>query len=71
MHTLTCRVSDDLFEELEGVSGLLNRDKSFIVRKALEEYLEEYADFLVARERLLDKNEKAISSKELRKRLGL
>ena len=57
--------------ELEKVANLLERPKTYIVRKALEAYLEEYSDYLIALERLRDKDDLIISSKELREHLGL
>lgn len=57
--------------ELEEVANLLERPKTYIVRKALEAYLEEYSDYLIALERLRDKDDLIISSKELREHLGL
>ena len=42
-----------------------------IVRKALETYLAEYADYRVALDRLRDKEDAVISAAELRKRIGL
>jgi len=42
-----------------------------VIKKAIEEYLGEYADYLIAIERLNDKNNKIVSSKELRNQLGI
>jgi len=42
-----------------------------LINKALEEYLEEYEDYLAAVGRLNDKDDKIITIKEMRKRLGL
>ena len=46
----------------------MNRPRSYLVRKAIEVYLEEYAEYQVALDRLRDKDDEVISSKELRKR---
>lgn len=56
---------------LDRLSKVIDRPKSQLIKKALEEYLEEYEDYLVALGRLNDKNDKIISKKELRDRLGL
>ena len=69
--TLSVRLPEDIAEELEGIAELLDRPKTYIVRKALEEYLEEYADYLVALVRLRDKDDEVISAEEMRERLGL
>jgi RHH-type transcriptional regulator, rel operon repressor / antitoxin RelB len=45
--------------------------KAYIMKKALESYLDEYSDYLIALERLHDKDDRVISSQEMRKRLGL
>ncbi len=68
---LSVRLPEDIMRELEEVANLLERPKTYIVRKALEAYLEEYSDYLIALERLRDKDDLIISSKELREHLGL
>ena len=68
---LSVRLPDNIMRELEEVANLLERPKTYIVRKALEAYLEEYSDYLIALERLRDKDDLIISSKELREHLGL
>jgi len=45
--------------------------KADIMKKALESYLDEYSDYLIALERLHDKDDREISSEEMRKLLGL
>jgi predicted DNA-binding protein len=44
--------------------------KSYLVRKANKQYISEHSDYRVANERLHDRDDKIISSLELRKRLG-
>ena len=68
---LSVRLPEDIMRELEEVANLLERPKTYIVRKALEAYLDEYSDYLIALERLRDKDDSIISSKELREHLGL
>jgi predicted DNA-binding protein len=43
----------------------LDRPKTFIVTKALKEYLEEYEDYLIAMHRPNDKDHGVVSEKEL------
>ncbi len=69
--TLSVRLPEDIADELEDLARLLDRPKTYIVKKALEEYLDEYADYLVALERLRDKDDGVISAEEMRERLGL
>ena len=56
---------------LDAITRETERPKTFILKKALESYLEEYADYQIALDRLTDKNDLIISSKELRKALDL
>lgn len=68
--SLTIRIPDDIAKRLDALSKSLDRPKSYIVRKAMESYLDEYADYLVAMNRLNDKDDAIISSRELRDRLA-
>jgi RHH-type rel operon transcriptional repressor/antitoxin RelB len=42
-----------------------------LIKKALENYLEEYEDYQIAMERLHDKDDEIISPAELRRKLGI
>jgi predicted DNA-binding protein len=42
-----------------------------LIRKAIESYLAEQADYQIALDRMLDKDDEIISGSELRKRLGI
>ena len=68
---VSIRLSDDIAHELEGLARTIERSKTYIIRKAIESYLQEYADYSVAIERLNDKDDVAISSDEMRNRLAL
>ncbi len=63
------RIPEDLAKKLDIVSKETDRNKSYIIRKALEYYLDEYVDYLIAINRLNDKSDKIISYKEMRKRV--
>jgi predicted DNA-binding protein len=67
---LSLRLSEDIHDQLEEIAEDTDRSKSYLIRKAIERYLEEYADYRIALERLHDKDDEIISSKELRKRLA-
>lgn len=71
MSTVSVRLPDGLEKALESIIKETERSKTFIIRKALETYIEEYADYQIALDRLTDKNDRIISSKELKKDLGL
>lgn len=68
---LSVRLSEEVVHALDRVSSEVDRPRSFLIRKAVESYLDEYAEYQVALDRLRDKDDKIISGKELRKRLGL
>ncbi len=67
---VSVRLSEETIRTLEEVSKMTERSKTFLIRKALENYLEEYADYQVALERLRDKDDMIISGREMRKSLG-
>ncbi len=70
MSILSIRLPDDLDDRLEGLSSSLNRPKSYLIRKAIEIYLVEYAEYRMARDRLYDKHDPMLSSAALRKKFG-
>ena len=65
------RLADEIVNELDELAIALERSKTYIIRKAIESYLQEYADYLLALERLRDKDDGIISSDEMREQLGL
>jgi RHH-type rel operon transcriptional repressor/antitoxin RelB len=52
MHTITTKVSEDLNNRLEVLSKTIDRNKSYLLRKAIENFLEEKEDYLIALHRL-------------------
>ena len=71
LHTVSVRLPEEMTDALEILAKTTDRPKTYIIRKAIETYLQEYADYQVALDRLRDKDDSIISGKELRKRLGL
>jgi RHH-type rel operon transcriptional repressor/antitoxin RelB len=69
--SVSIRLPDELVEQLENVARDTERSRSFIVQRAIEFYLEDYADLQVALDRLRDKSDRIVSSDELKKSLGL
>ncbi|MDA4118869.1 MAG: ribbon-helix-helix domain-containing protein [Thaumarchaeota archaeon] len=63
--TISLRLPEDLAERLEMLSKSIDRSKTYIVTKALAEYLEEYEDYLISLHRLNDKDDKIVSEKEI------
>ena len=68
---ISVRLPKELSEQLETIARETERPRSFIIQKALESYIEDYADLQIALDRLHDKSDPMISGKELRKSLGL
>lgn len=60
------RLPDSLLRKVDSVSKKLQRTKSFIIRKALETYIQEYVDYQIALDRLNDHQDEIISSKEMK-----
>ncbi|MDP2791994.1 MAG: ribbon-helix-helix domain-containing protein [Rectinemataceae bacterium] len=63
---LSIRLTEELDSELNATSKRLRRPKSFIVKSALEQYFAEYADYQLALDRLNDKDDAILSSREFR-----
>jgi RHH-type rel operon transcriptional repressor/antitoxin RelB len=68
---ISIRLPDELAEQLEGVAKETDRPRSYIIQKALESYLEDFADLQIALDRLRDKGDSLVTSAEMRKSLGL
>jgi predicted DNA-binding protein len=69
--SITVRVPDNLVEQLDELAVSLERSRAYLVKKAMELYLSEYADYLIALERLRDKDDDIISSQEMKKLLDI
>ena len=68
--SVSVRLPESIAKALEELASATERSKTYVIRKALEVYLAEYADYQVALDRLRDKDDPVISSADLRKRLG-
>lgn len=71
MTTISVRLKDEIAGELDNVAQESERPKSFIIQKAIEAYLDDYADLQISLDRLRDTSDPAVSSKEMRNSLGL
>ena len=65
------RLPDELLGKLDYVCQETERTRTFVLKKAIEAYLEEYADYQIALDRWNDKDDEIISSKEMRRKLGI
>jgi RHH-type rel operon transcriptional repressor/antitoxin RelB len=63
--SISVRLPEELAGKLNRLAESLDRSKTYIITRALQEYLEEYEDYLVALHRLNDKDDKIVSAKEL------
>jgi RHH-type rel operon transcriptional repressor/antitoxin RelB len=68
---ISVRIPKELADNLDSIAKETERSRSFIIQKALESYIEDYADLQVALDRLRDKTDSVVSSKAMRKSLGL
>lgn len=68
--TVTLTVSPALGRALERVSKLSNRRKSTLIRRAIEEYLEDLYDAIEA-EKVLSKGGRYYTLEEVKRHLGL
>lgn len=69
--SVSIRLSDDMADSLKSLSETIDRSKAYIIKKALQAYLEDYSDYLIAQERLNDKNDRVVSCDEMRELLCL
>lgn len=68
---ISIRLPKSLVDQLDDIAKETERPRSYIIQKALESYIEDYADLQVALDRLHDQTDPVISGKDLRKSLGL
>ena len=68
---ISVRLPKELAAQLDSIAKETERPRSFIIQKALESYLEDYADLQVALDRLNDKTDTVVSGAELRKSLDV
>lgn len=68
---ISVRLPKELANQLDNIAKETERPRSYIIQKALESYIDDYADLQVALDRLHDRTDSIVSGKELRKSLGL
>jgi RHH-type transcriptional regulator, rel operon repressor / antitoxin RelB len=68
---VSIRLPDVLTQELDHIADETERSRSFHIQKALESYIEDFADVQIALDRLRDQKDTVVSSREMRKALGL
>jgi RHH-type rel operon transcriptional repressor/antitoxin RelB len=68
---ISIRLPKALADQIDSIAKETERPRSYIIQKALESYIEDYADLQVALDRLHDRTDPVVSGKDLRKGLGL
>jgi RHH-type rel operon transcriptional repressor/antitoxin RelB len=68
---ISVRLPKELADQLEGIAKETERPRSYIIQKALESYIEGFADLQIALDRLRDQTDPIVSGKEMRKSLGI
>ena len=68
---VSIRLPEIIAKELNHIAEETERPRSFHVQKALESYLDDFADLQIALDRLRDQKDTVVSSREMRKSLGL
>jgi RHH-type rel operon transcriptional repressor/antitoxin RelB len=69
MTLIFLRLTENILKPLDNLSENLERPRTYLIRKALENYLDEYPDYQIAMDRLHNKEDELISPAELRKKL--
>jgi len=66
---ISLRVEGDLKRRVDEVARQTGRSKAWVIRKAIDLYLEDVEDIEISEQRLADPKDKVISSDELMSRL--
>ena len=69
-HSVSVRLPEELVTAVERLARITERPKTYLIKKAIEAYLHEYADYQIALDRLRDKDDAILTSAELKKNLG-
>jgi len=69
--TVYILVAEGFKKLLDDIAKETERPRSFHIQKALEAYIEDFADLRIAIDRLRNPKDEVISGKDLRKSLGL
>jgi RHH-type rel operon transcriptional repressor/antitoxin RelB len=73
-HPLSIRLDDDLANRLERLARVTGRSKSFYVKQAIEDHIEDLEDLYIAQkvlERIADGRERLIPLEDLEREFGM
>ncbi|MBA5249050.1 MAG: ribbon-helix-helix protein, CopG family [Gammaproteobacteria bacterium] len=68
---LSVRLDKKMQDKLDGLASATKRPKSFFVKEALENYLDDMVDYYEVQSRVTDSNRNLISAEELEKALNV
>jgi len=68
---LSVRLNEEMQSKLDGLCNATKRPKSFFVKEALENYLDDMVDYYEVQSRSQDSSRNLISVKELEKALNV
>ena len=69
--SVSIRIPDEIAKQIDEIAKETERSKSFIIQKAIESYINDFSDLQIALDRLNNPKDEIISSKELKKSLGI
>jgi RHH-type rel operon transcriptional repressor/antitoxin RelB len=69
--TISSRIPTFIINDIDNIAKITQRNRSFHIKKALELYVENYADLQISLDRLQDSSDKTISLKEMRDKLNV
>ena len=69
--TVTVRLPDSLASSLDEIAKMTERSRSYLIKKAIETYIEDQADLQIAIDRLRDTSDTEISITDFRKKLNV
>ncbi|GBE40454.1 ribbon-helix-helix protein, copG family [bacterium BMS3Bbin09] len=69
--SVSIRIPDEIAKQIDEIAKETERSKSFIIQKAIESYIDDFSDLQIALDRLNNPKDEIISSKELKKSLGI
>lgn len=70
-NTISVTIKERLKKRIYKLAKDSNKDTTYHLNKAIENYLDDLENLKEAKSRLKNRNDKVISSKDLRKSLGL
>ena len=68
---VSIRLDDQIAQQLAEIARASQRSRSFHVQKAVEAYLEDYAELQIALDRFREAGDPILSSREMKQELGL